>query len=1128
MPSAPTNLNVTTIDEDRLGLSWTNHQPFPDFYDYIEIWRAQGGDSGYTKIKELSGSQSSYTDPYAYPSEKLIDGTRYYYFIRAYYAGEYADSSHEYGETELPAPSNLSVTVINPNKITLTWTNNSSVYDWVLIERKETCPGSTSWSQVGGPSGGNESWNDNTVKDGRTYEYRIRAQRGTIYSNYSGTDSGTTNLKKPTNLVGQSSNDGTYVDLTWGDPSETEDGYEIYRDGVKVHTTGENEKSWRDTGVSPKTTYYYKVRAIGPCNDSAYTAEIEVYTDAPPNAPSNLEAEAAGTDKVDLSWNDNSDDEQGFKIEEKVGAGSFSQIDTVGPNETSYQRTGLSPGTNYTYRVRAYNAAGNSDYSNEAEVTTQSNISKPTNPAATPVSDTEIEITFQDNSSEEDDHRLERKPDGGSYSEIKTLEPNRTYYKDTGLTKGQKYWYRVRAKQGANYSDYSDEVSATTISEPSGPSNLAAGAESDEKIRLTWNGVDNETGYKIEKSENEGSSWEEIAVIGADIEEFLVTGLSPNTRYDFRIRAYNAAGNSSYSNTAYTTTDAEYQRTAFEVLCRNPNAELIFLAEMNPKMRVQGFSLVSGKTYTYEYTITERGIDIEEVLENGTTYTEKSSITEVESNASSFYCDYYNRKLYVHTSDGSAPSNFYIEASFWLYFSTFQTKDGDIIFNGNYYFPYLDLANIPDVKQSIRRLYEGRTKLSSGDLVIRNPKQGDGEYFWDKKFDKYTFLNRKIRLKAGGPNFSYSQFKTIYTGLIGSKACEDRQVTFALEDMREGLSRQLPTNKFWTSNYSGLADTEQGRPIPVLFGSITNAPLVLIDSTNKKYKFHDGRVKSVTAVKDKDGTTLTENTDYYVDLQNAIITFDRDNYTIGDDDYFTIDFEGIPDSAGDLIQNGGDIFKYIYNEFLGLSNLELDLDSIYQTKYEKEKNLSIFMHLQKSSNTYIKEIETSLEAYSFQTEEGKIGLLPFSSTVSSDVKYIENHQIFGFKQEKKRDDILYQVNLYYDENPQDQSWSVKQGSSNTIQWAYRITKDIDLYVRLATGSEVQTVLNAILNLINKSPIEFSVRNILYACNAGDLVKFSRDRYYNSDGSATEKSIRIIEIEKSYSTGKISIIAEEVE
>jgi len=1127
MPSPATNLNITTIDEDRLGLSWTNNPPYPDFYDSIEIWRAQGGDSGHSKIKTLSGSQSSYTDPYAYPSEKLIDGTRYYYFIRAYYAGEYADSSHEYGETELPAPSGLSVTIINPNKITLNWTNNSSVYDWILIERKETCPGSTSWSQVGGPSGGNESWNDTTVKDGRTYEYRIRGKRGTIYSSYSGTDSGTTNLRKPGNLNGQSANDGTYVDLTWTDNSETENGVEIYRNGVKVHTTGENETSWRDTGVSPKTTYYYKARAIGPCNDSAYTAEIEVYTDAPPNAADGLEAEAAGTDKVDLSWNDNSDDELGFKIEEKVGAGSFSQIDTVGPNETSYQRTGLSPGTNYTYRVRAYNAAGNSDYSNEAEVTTQSNISKPTNPAATPVSDTEVEITFQDNSSEEDDHRLERKPDGGSYSEIKTLEPNRTYYKDTGLTKGQKYWYRVRAKQGANYSDYSDEVSATTISEPSAPSDLAAGAESDEKIRLTYSGVDNETGYKIEKSDNEGVDWDEIAVIGADIEEFLVTGLNPNTRYDFRIRAYNAAGNSSYSNTAYATTDAEYERTPFEVLCRNPNAELVFLAEVNPKMTVQGFSLVSGKTYTYEYTITERGIDIDEVLENGTAYTEKSSITEVESNASSFYCDYYNRKLYIHTSDGSAPSNFYIEAGFWLYFSTYQTKDGDIIFNGNYYFPYLDLANIPDIKQSIKRLFEGSTKLSSGNLVVRNPRQGNGEYFFDKIFEKYKWINRRVRLKAGGKNFTYPQFKTIYTGLIGSKACEDRQATFGLEDMREGLSRQLPINKYWQSNYSGLVDTEQGRPIPMLFGSIAKAPLILIDSTNKKYKFHDGRVKSVTAVKDKDGTTLTENTDYYVDLQNAIITFDRDNYTIGDDDYFTIDFEGIPDSAGNLIQNGADIFKYIHNEFLGLSNSELDLDSIYQTKYEKEKNLSIFMHLQKSSNTYREEIETSLEAYSFQDEEGRIGLRPFSSTVPSDVKYIENHQIFGFKQEKKKSDIIYQINLFYNENPQDQSWSVKQGSSNTIQWAYRITKDIDLFVRLTTGSEVQTDLNAILNAINKSPITFSVRNILYGCNAGDLVKFSRNRYYNSDGSATEKSIRIIEIEKSYSSGRMAIVAEEV-
>ncbi len=82
-----------------------------------------------------------------------------------------------------------------------------------------------------------------------------------------------------------------------------------------------------------------------------------------PSAPSNLQA-IADTFSVDLFWDDNSDNELGFKIERKDDSlsvpGTWTLIDSVGANETAFTDTGLTPNTVYSYKVYAYNEAGNS------------------------------------------------------------------------------------------------------------------------------------------------------------------------------------------------------------------------------------------------------------------------------------------------------------------------------------------------------------------------------------------------------------------------------------------------------------------------------------------------------------------------------------------------------------------------------------------------------------------------------------------------------------------------------------------------------------------------------------------------------------------------------------------------
>ena len=187
-----------------------------------------------------------------------------------------------------------------------------------------------------------------------------------------------------------------------------------------------------------------------------------------PAAPSSLQAAATSASQINLSWTDNSNNEDGFKVERKTGAGgTYSEIKTVGAGVASYSDTGLTCATTYYYRVRANNGAGDSGYSNEANVATSNcPLTAPTAPSgltATVFSYSKINIYWVDNSNNEDGFKIERKTGaGGTYSLIKTTSANATSYSDTGLPSSTTYYYRAYAYNSAGNSSNSNEVSATT------------------------------------------------------------------------------------------------------------------------------------------------------------------------------------------------------------------------------------------------------------------------------------------------------------------------------------------------------------------------------------------------------------------------------------------------------------------------------------------------------------------------------------------------------------------------------------------------------------------------------------------------------------------------------------------
>lgn len=294
---------------------------------------------------------------------------------------------------------------------------------------------------------------------------------------------GTTLPSTPTGLTATSGN--SEVTLSWNSVSGaisynlymasasgiTKSNYSSLANGM--NHTGVTSP-FTHTGLTNGTTYYFVVTAVNAEGESTESSEVSA---APvpavtiPGAPSDLQTTAVASTQIDITWTDNSANEDGFKIERKTGAGgTYSQIATVGTNVTNYSDTAaLVANTVYCYQVQAFNTVGNSGYSNESCTTTPTSgtvASAPTGVAATP-GDGQVTISWNAVSGATSYNLYMASVSGVTKSNYSTLADGMKHanamspYTHTGLTNGTTYYYVVTAQNDSGESNESIEVSVT-------------------------------------------------------------------------------------------------------------------------------------------------------------------------------------------------------------------------------------------------------------------------------------------------------------------------------------------------------------------------------------------------------------------------------------------------------------------------------------------------------------------------------------------------------------------------------------------------------------------------------------------------------------------------------------------
>ncbi len=456
-------------------------------------------------------------------------------------------------------PSPLSVAPqSDASQLALAWHDNSPGSQFRIERTASPVTSSSVWEPVTIAAAGSTGYTDSGLTAGHAYCYRIDAFSGSINSRKI-VQCATTTLPATT-LNALNVDSGTGITVAWNQVAGNT-GYRVERktdaagSWSAVATIAADTTGYADTGLTPGTTYYYRVLVASDAGYSLPSNELSAVTrPAPPilNTPSGL-----GIDRVTITWSDVAG-ETGYRIERKEGAaGSWSQAGTTGKDTVTFTDAGLAPNTRYYYRVAAYNAGGDSVYSAEQGALTL--FVSPTLASATGSASSSVDLAWTDVAGETGftiqessctynnsawaatyctSANLSAGVYWGSWHTVTDLGAGQLAYQRSGLGAGSAVAYRVVATTTGNSSAPSNWLIAWTyLATPA----ISVSPQSETALTISWGTVPGASNYTLERKQLPTDPWTEVtgAVgLAATATTFTDQGLALQTAYSYRLKAY--------------------------------------------------------------------------------------------------------------------------------------------------------------------------------------------------------------------------------------------------------------------------------------------------------------------------------------------------------------------------------------------------------------------------------------------------------------------------------------------------------------------------------------------------------------------------------------------------------------
>ncbi len=317
------------------------------------------------------------------------------------------------------------------------------------------------------------------------------------------------------------------------------------------------------TALNVAKTYGYRVRAKNGNGYGPYSTVLTVTTPTDlPLAPENLRFLSSTNTSITLTWNDVSDNEDGFLIQRQdvPVTGDFYDVRRLastnpgGVGGVAWTDTNLPSGTTYNYRVAAYNASGASTFTVPVQASTSGTPSGQIILSATAVSG-QVSLSWSGLTGVVSGYIVGRSTVGatGPFTTIRTINGDIRTYNDTSISPLTEYWYRVTLLDGTMPSNTAYVL--TLPSAPAAPTNLNALAFASNEVRLSWiDNSGNETAFVIQRQLVNSPDPPIVFTTGPNVTAYIDLTVTPDMTYEYVVYATNGGGDSAFSNRVTVTT----------------------------------------------------------------------------------------------------------------------------------------------------------------------------------------------------------------------------------------------------------------------------------------------------------------------------------------------------------------------------------------------------------------------------------------------------------------------------------------------------------------------------------------------------------------------------------------------